>query len=137
MSDNRTPEQRSATMRAVRGKNTTPELLVRKALHRLGYRYALHRRDLPGSPDLVFAGRRKVIFVHGCFWHGHSCRAGRNTPKSHGSYWDAKLGKNKQRDRLNFLRLKHDGWSVLKVWECQLHESGRLARLLKSFLETK
>jgi DNA mismatch endonuclease (patch repair protein) len=135
--DKLTKAERSLLMARVKGTNTKPELVVRRTVHQMGFRYRLHSKVLPGAPDLVFAGRKKVIFVHGCFWHGHYCRAGRNTPKSNGSYWDAKLDNNKCRDRRNSLRLKRDGWGVLTVWECQIRELERLARLLKSFLETK
>jgi DNA mismatch endonuclease (patch repair protein) len=135
--DKLTKAERSALMARIKGKDTKPELMVRRMAHGMGFRYRLHSRMLPGTPDLVFARRRKVIFVHGCFWHGHNCRAGRNTPKSSVSYWGAKLGKNRHRDRVNSLRLKREGWDVLTIWECQISEFGRLAQLLKSFLEVK
>ena len=98
MTDVFTKEQRSAVMRRVRGKDTGPEMVVRRLLTALGYRYRLHRADLPGRPDIVFPGRRKAIFVHGCFWHGHDCRAGRNRPASNTSYWSVKLARTMARD---------------------------------------
>jgi DNA mismatch endonuclease (patch repair protein) len=125
--------ERSAIMRRVRGKDTTPELAVRSLVHKLGLRYALHRGDLPGKPDLVLPGRSKVIFVHGCFWHGHSCRAGRNRPATHRAYWIPKLERNKARDAANSRRLRRKGWSVLTVWECQLKDADRLRRRIAKF----
>jgi DNA mismatch endonuclease (patch repair protein) len=135
--DKLTKTQRSAVMSRVRSKDSKPELLVRSTVHRMGFRFRLHSSNLPGSPDLVFAGRKKIIFVHGCFWHGHDCRAGRNRPASRQDYWNAKLERNMKRDRRNSSRLRHEGWSVLSVWECQTHEATLLAKRLRSFLETK
>src|SRR5436853_5597255 len=105
-------------MRLIRSKDTKPEMVVRKMVHSLGYRYALHRCDLPGRPDLVFAIRRKVIFVHGCFWHGHNCRLGR-VPKSRLSYWLPKIEGNQGRDLRNLQKLRRQGWKCLILWECQ------------------
>jgi DNA mismatch endonuclease (patch repair protein) len=117
--DTLTPEQRSKRMAAIRGTNTKPELAVRRALHRAGYRYRLHEGRLPGRPDLVFASRRKVIFVHGCFWHQHKgCRTS-HIPKSRTAYWAEKLDANAARDSRNIAALKASGWSVLVLWECQ------------------
>jgi DNA mismatch endonuclease (patch repair protein) len=130
-----TKAERSVLMSRVRSKDTKPELIVRSTVHRMGFRYRLHSNNLPGCPDLVFAGRKKIVFVHGCFWHGHNCRAGRNRPASHTTYWDAKLERNMKRDRSNSARLRRQGWSVLAVWECQVREKDRLALRLKSFLE--
>ena len=121
-------------MKQVRGKDTGPEMAVRSLVHGMGFRYALHRRDLPGNPDLVFPARNRVIFVHGCFWHGHSCRAGRNRPSSNTGYWTAKLDRNQARDAANRRRLKILGWRVLAVWECELKNPGRLrARIARFF----
>jgi DNA mismatch endonuclease (patch repair protein) len=103
----------------------------------MGFRYRLHSRTLPGSPDLVFAGRKKVVFVHGCFWHGHTCRAGRNRPTSNREYWDSKLEKNMRRDRIASAKLRRQGWSVLSIWECQTRKEKSLAHRLTSFLDTK
>lgn len=110
--------QRSRIMRAVRRQDTAPELAVRRLLHAVGYRYRLHDRALPGSPDLVFSRRRKAIFVHGCFWHGHDCRTSL-TPKSRQEYWHAKIDRNRARDQLNVEKLEEKGWTVLCVWECE------------------
>jgi len=134
--DKLTKAERSVLMSRVRSKDTTPELIVRSMIHRMGFRFRLHSKELPGSPDLVFARRRKVVLVHGCFWHGHNCRAGRNRPVTRKSYWEAKLAGNRKRDRLNSARLRRDGWIVLTVWECQIRESDRLAQRLKSFMES-
>ncbi|MBN1344051.1 MAG: DNA mismatch endonuclease Vsr [Phycisphaerae bacterium] len=128
MMDNLTPEIRTETMRRVKAKNTGPELVVRRLVHSLGYRYRLHRDDLPGCPDLVFPSRRAVLFVHGCFWHVHTCKQGRKAPKSNVSYWRAKRERNKSRDHRVQRQLRRKGWRVLVVWECQTHAS-RLDRL--------
>ena len=121
---------RSRIMRAVRGTDTAPERKVRRLLYGRGYRYRLHRRDLPGKPDLVFLGRRKVIFVHGCFWHGHDCRRGDREPKSNVAYWRAKIARNRERDGEHLRALEGDGWSVLVVWECELKGDKLLERLM-------
>ena len=118
--DNLSVAQRRATMRAVRSKDTAPEMIVRRLVHALGRRYRLHVQGLPGCPDLVFPLRRKAIFVHGCFWHGHSCPAGLNVPRSNERYWGAKLERNKARDERNKRTLRALGWRVLTIWECQL-----------------
>ena len=112
-------------MRAVRSGDTTPELVVRRMVHALGYRYRLHARDLPGRPDLVLPRLGKAIFVHGCFWHRHACEAGRSTPASRVEYWQAKFARNVQRDRSNLRKLRRLGWSVLVVWECQTRTARR------------
>lgn len=134
MPDPFSPDQRSAIMRAVKGKDTTPELVVRRLTHALGYRYRLHGADLPGKPDLVFPGRRKVIFVHGCFWHWHNCRRGRRMPMSRTEYWSQKLGRNQRRDRRHRLALRRAGWQVLVIWECQLKDANKLSRKIQEFL---
>lgn len=120
MTDRYSREDRSAIMARVRGANTGPELVVRRILHRLGYRFRLHRRDLPGRPDIVLPKHRTVVFVHGCFWHQHSCRRGRRKPASNLDYWLPKLTKNVQRDAKVKRALKRLGWRVLTIWECQL-----------------
>ena len=133
MTDRFTPEQRSVLMSRIRGRDTRPELSVRRQVHGMGYRYRLYRRDLPGRPDLVFPGRRKVIFVHGCFWHQHDClRAGR--PSSNRTFWDAKLDRNVARDRENVEALEGLGWSVLVIWECEVRDRDRLAERVSAFL---
>lgn len=127
--------QRSAIMARVKGKNTTPEMIVRRLAFSMGYRYRLHDSALPGKPDLVFPSRRKVIFVHGCFWHGHTCRAGQNRPASNLAYWNAKLDKNQSRDRDNQTNLKAAGWDTLVLWECKLRDTEKMAMRLRMFLD--
>jgi len=132
--DNLTLEQRIKTMRAVRDRDTTPELLVRKMARALGHRYRLNVRTLPGCPDLVFHSQKKVIFVHGCFWHGHHCRAGLNRPASNQAYWTQKLTRNKLRDSARRAKLRALGWRVLTVWECQLKRAQAVERRIARFL---
>ena len=133
MADNRTPESRSALMSRIGGKNTAPEMIVRRLLHSLGYRYRLHRKDLPGTPDIVFPGRRKAIFVNGCFWHAHQCRWGR-PPKSRTEFWGPKLEQNRARDKRNRSDLRTMGWEVLTVWQCQARKPDTLSTKLLAFL---
>jgi DNA mismatch endonuclease (patch repair protein) len=136
MADKLTTAQRSVNMAKIRSGHTKPEMVVRRLLHRLGYRYRLHRKDLPGRPDLVFAGRRKVIFVHGCFWHQHkaaACLDGRK-PKSNTLYWHPKLSRNIERDERNIAMLEGSGWRVLVVWECEVKNELELAERLTGFL---
>ena len=134
MVDHVTPERRSFIMSSVQSKNTKPEMLVRRALHKMGYRYRIHRRDLPGSPDLVFPGRKKAIFVHGCFWHGHGCKWGR-LPKSKLDYWQPKIKANRKRDRRDLKALRDDGWCVKVVWACELREPEATLGKIAIFLE--
>lgn len=137
MADKLTPEQRSANMARIRSKDTKPEMLVRRAAHKLGYRYRLHRKNLPGRPDLVFAGRKAVIFVHGCFWHQHGadrCLDGRR-PKSNTGYWSEKLDRNVARDALTQERLAKEGWRSLIIWECEIRDSLELDRKISEFLD--
>jgi len=110
-----------------------PEVAIRRLVYRLGYRFRLHKKDLPGKPDLVFASRRKVIFVHGCFWHGHDCPTG-HVPRSNTDYWRAKIGRNRQRDRRTVKDLINSGWGVLVIWECEINENSTLHRRIQSFL---
>lgn len=126
--------QHSERMSLVRSRNTGPERAVRSLLHWLGYRFRLHGRTLPGSPDIVFARRKCVVFVHGCFWHRHACFNGRRVPKSRVAFWRAKLEGNAARDRRAGRRLRRDGWRVLVVWECPLRDARRLAARLRTFL---
>lgn len=129
------PERRSALMSGIRGKDTKPEIAVRKLAHRLGYRFRLHRRDLPGSPDLVFPGRRKVVFVHGCFWHRHpGCRFAYN-PKSNVQTWQTKFDTNVARDARVRSELDQLGWGVLTIWECETTDLEMLADKLTKFLD--
>ena len=129
-------ETRSRNMRAIRSKDTKPEIIVRKLVHALGRRYRLHRPDLPGKPDLVLARDKKVILVHGCFWHGHSdpgCSIV-HRPKTNKGYWTPKLRRNRSRDESNLLALKALGWQTLTVWECETRDKALLDRRLRSFL---
>lgn len=122
-------------MATVRGKNTKPEVLVRSLIHRLGYRFRLHYRNLPGSPDIVFPSRKKVIWVHGCFWHLHrNCRIA-HIPKAHRAYWKAKLERNRERDAINKRKLRRLGWDYLVLWECGAGDLENLGNKIINFLE--
>jgi DNA mismatch endonuclease Vsr len=131
------PAARRRNLAAVASKDTAPELRVRRLLHRLGYRYRLHRRDLPGTPDIVLAARRKVLEVRGCFWHRHPDPACRNAvlPKVRADWWTAKLARNVARDERNLAALHELGWSVLVLWECEVRDEAALAARLRTFLE--
>ncbi len=131
--DTRTPEQRRRIMQAVKSENTKPELVVRRLLHGMGYRYRLHRKDLPGRPDIALISRRRAIFVHGCFWHGHDCRKGR-LPKSRLDYWEPKLERNKKRDEEKVKMLESLGWSVLIVWQCETVDLDAISSRLRDFV---
>ena len=133
--DRITAEQRSRVMSRVRGKNTSPELVVRKIAHALGLRFRLHRKDLPGSPDLVFPKRRAVVFVHGCFWHQHSGCSRATMPQSRTDFWGSKLTRNVERDRNAIAALKAAGWTVAVIWECETKKSDVVEmRLRKIFM---
>lgn len=134
MADFMTPEQRSAHMSKIRSKNTKPEILLRKMVHREGLRYRLHDSKLPGKPDLVFAGRKKVIFVHGCFWHGHGCPVGARLPKSNTAFWAEKRLRNRERDLRQDAELRALGWEPLIVWECEIKADSTVIGTVKSFL---
>ena len=125
----------SARMAKVKQKGTAPELVVRRLVRGMNYRYRLHRKDLPGKPDLVFSSRRKVIFVHGCFWHGHHCRAGRNRPTSNRTYWESKLNRNHQRDAKNVAALEAAGWKILVLWECEMKDRLEITDRIRQFLD--
>ena len=131
---NSEPAGRSENMRRIRSKDTAPELTVRRLLHSLGYRYRLHRKDLPGKPDIVFPGRRKVILVHGCYWHAHGCKVA-HTPKTNEAYWSPKLQRNVERDRKNQEELAGLGWQSLTVWECETRSTGQMEERLRAFLD--
>jgi DNA mismatch endonuclease (patch repair protein) len=141
MADKLTAEQRSWNMSRIRGKNTKPELLVRRLLHGKGHRYRLHGAagagKLPGNPDLVFAGKRKVIFVNGCFWHFHDCRVGLHAPKNNADFWEAKRTRTRERDAGQRRQLEAAGWDVLTVWECELKDGPTLETHLVQFLENQ
>ena len=127
--------KRSAVMRRVKGRDTTPELKVRRLLWALGARYRLHRKDLPGSPDIVLPGRRLAIFVHGCFWHGHDCARGARVPKANRDYWVAKIDRNRARDARSTEALAALGWRVETLWECHLKDDAALTARLAEMLE--
>lgn len=129
------PGERSDRMARIRNRDTKPEMVVRRLVHRLGYRYRLHIRDLPGCPDLVFRSRKKIIFVHGCFWHMHPGCPNNRPPKSNVHFWKPKLQSNRQRDLQNQAKLRELGWDLLIVWECQLRDRQKLADRIKTFLE--
>lgn len=129
------PDIRRRTMQAVKSKNTAIEMRVRSMLHRRGYRFRLHRRGLPGCPDLVFSGRKKVIFVHGCFWHAHGCPRGNRAPKTNTGYWTAKIARTAARDASTSETLRSLGWESAIVWECELlHNPDAVLRNLVQFL---
>jgi DNA mismatch endonuclease, patch repair protein len=137
MTDRVSQKRRSEIMALVKGKDTKPEMAVRQKLHRLGYRYRVHRKDLPGKPDLAFSRLRKAIFVHGCFWHGHdNCSYGR-LPKSNLEYWSRKLERNKERDAENIRCLLEMGWEVAVVWQCELKDIDAVVAKLVDFLKRK
>lgn len=131
------PSKRSALMARVRQKDTGPELVVRRCLHRLGFRFRLHRRDLPGTPDIVFPGRKKAIFVHGCFWHRHEGCKKATTPKTRVAFWTEKFEANKERDRRKLLQLDARGWDCLVVWECETINHALLETKLRKFLKAE
>lgn len=126
--------ERSERMSRIRSADTSPEMQVRRLVHGLGYRYRLHARDLPGVPDLVFRSRKKIIFVHGCFWHQHGCQKYKQ-PKTRKSFWELKLARNKERDSEVCAVLRKQGWKVLIIWECQMSPVSRLTSRIRRFLE--
>ena len=134
MPDNVSPAERSRIMSLVKSKGMKPEMTVRRMLHGLGYRYRLHRRDLPGSPDLVLPSRRKAVFVNGCFWHAHPGCARVRVPAANRDYWTAKLRRNRARDVRNLALLEELGWGVATVWECELRDPPAVAERLVAFL---
>lgn len=136
MVDTLSRSQRSARMALIRSKGSKLERMVMGAAHRMGYRYRKHQRALPGTPDMVFPARRKAIFVHGCFWHGHRCGLGR-LPKSRVHFWTSKIAENRKRDRRASARLRGMGWRSLVVWECQTRDLDKVAARMKRFLDAK
>ena len=128
------PEKRSAVMRRVRGKDTSPERIVRRLIWRLGGRYRLNRADLPGKPDIVLPARRLAVFVHGCFWHGHDCARGARVPKANRDYWVAKVARNRARDATARAALERAGWRVEVVWECELKDRAALEARARAWL---
>lgn len=137
MTDVLTPAQRKQCMSNIRGKDTKPEIVVRQMIHAMGFRYRLHRNDLPGKPDLTFPRLKKVILVHGCFWHMHCCRYGRVRPATNPIFWEAKRQSNKKRDAIKKKELQRLGWDVLVIWECWTRNSNKLKGRIISFLKTK
>ena len=133
--DSVSPEKRSWVMARVKGCDTGPERLVRSLLHRMGYRFRLQRKDLPGRPDIVLPKYRAVIFVHGCYWHRHNCQNGKRLPKSRLDYWLPKLEGNQKRDSKNQVLLNEQGWFVLVLWECMLRDEYSLKQVIRGFLE--
>jgi len=136
MADVLTPEQRRRNMAAIKGKNTKPEMIVRRLIHSLGYRYRLHRKDLPGKPDLVFPIRRKIIEVYGCYWHMHACPYGKVVPKTNTEFWQTKRLSNVTRDTRNSEELARLGWRVLVIWECEVKDAGELRARITQFLDS-
>jgi DNA mismatch endonuclease, patch repair protein len=135
MVDVLTPEQRRLNMSRIRGKDTKPEMIVRRLLHSMGFRYRLHRRELPGCPDLVFPARKKAIFVHGCYWHMHSCRYGQVAPSTNAEFWAAKRKANVARDQRNQVKLADAGWTSITVWECETKDVAKIGVRLRKFLQ--
>lgn len=133
--DSLSPSQRSERMRLVRSRDTKPELLLRRLIWSLGYRYRKNRRDLIGCPDLAFIGRKRAIFLHGCFWHRHRCPSGVRTPKTRVEFWTAKFERNIRRDSVVMKQLKSAGWRALVIWECQLADASRVERRVRRFLD--
>jgi DNA mismatch endonuclease (patch repair protein) len=134
MTDVLTPEQRSKCMAAIKGKDTKPEIAVRSMLDALKVKYELHRSDLPGKPDIVFPRRKKIIFVHGCFWHVHDCRYGRVKPAKNWRFWRDKRAKNRDRDKRNRRALRKQGWQVFVIWECWTKHPEKLMTRLTKFV---
>jgi DNA mismatch endonuclease (patch repair protein) len=129
-----TPEQRSSIMRAVKSRDTSPELAVRALLRRFAPGYRLHRADIPGKPDIAYVGRKCAIFVHGCFWHGHDCARGARAPKANAAYWRAKIARNVARDARHQEALAAQGWRSLVVWECAVKDREVLEKRLRDFM---
>lgn len=137
MTDVFDPEKRSAVMRAVKSRDTKPELKVRRAAHALGLRFRLNRADLPGKPDLVFPAKRTALFVHGCFWHGHDCPRGARMPQNNRDYWQAKISRNMARDKASLAALRRLGWTPRVIWECQTRDDAALSRLIMRQVGTR
>ena len=137
MTDVFDPEKRSAVMRAVKSRDTKPELKVRRAAHALGLRFRLNRADLPGKPDLVFPAKRTALFVHGCFWHGHDCPRGARMPQNNRDYWQAKISRNMARDNASLAALRKLGWTPRVIWECQTRDDAALSRLIMRQVGTR
>ncbi len=135
MTDVHSPEQRSFNMSRIRGRDTKPELRVRSLLHAAGLRYRLHGKKLPGKPDLVFAGARTVVFVHGCFWHMHRCKFGKPAPETNKNFWAEKRRGNADRDKRNRAALRAEGWKVFEIWECDTKDEAKLLKKLAPVID--
>jgi len=135
MSGREDPAARSAVMRAVKSRNTSPEMKVRALLRAIAPGYRVHRAELPGKPDIAYVGRKRAIFVHGCFWHGHDCARGARAPKANAAYWRAKIDRNRDRDGRNLESLQALGWRAMVVWECELKDEAALRARLAAFLD--
>ena len=131
------PATRSYNMAQIRSKNTSPELRVRSLVHKLGYRFRLHSKVLPGKPDLVFKKYKTVLFVNGCFWHRHDCKNGQQIPKTNSAFWKDKFTKNQKRDLSNYSTLKTRGWTVAIMWECEIHDQIKLEKSIQSILTSE
>ena len=129
-----TPELRSFIMRQIKSKDTRPEMMVRRLVFGLGYRYRLHRKTLPGRPDLAFIAKKKAIFVNGCFWHGHDCPNGKRVPRTNTDFWVRKIARNKERDAESLKGLAEQGWQTLTIWECEMKDADALRRRIVEFL---
>lgn len=137
MADVFDPEKRSAVMRAVKSRDTAPEMKARRAAHALGLRFRLNRADLPGKPDLVFPAKRTALLVHGCFWHGHDCPRGARMPQNNRDYWQAKISRNMARDKASLAALRKLGWTPRVIWECQTRDDAALSRLIMRQVGTR
>jgi len=136
MTDNLTVEQRKRNMAAIKSRHTKPEIIIRSIVHRLGFRFRLHDKKLPGKPDIVLPRHKKVILAHGCFWHMHTCKRGSVTPKTNVEYWQNKRLRNVERDKLNLKLLKESGWETMVIWECEVKEKDALEQRLNDFLNS-
>lgn len=137
MADNLTAEQRKRNMTAIKSRHTKPELIVRSIVHRLGFRFRLHDAKLPGKPDIVLTRHKKIILVHGCFWHMHDCKRGNVTPKTNVDYWQTKRFRNVVRDKENLFAYKKKGWKTLIIWECEIKEPAKMEKRIKKFLNVR
>jgi len=135
VADVHTPQQRSYNMSRIQGRDTAPEMRVRRILHAAGLRYRLHGKGLPGKPDLVFARAKTVVFVHGCFWHMHPCKYGKPAPATNRNFWAEKRRSNVERDRRNRAQLQSDGWSVFEIWECETRDAEKLRERLQTIID--
>jgi len=135
MTDIFSQNKRSDIMSNIGNKDTKPELRIRSLLHQMGYRFRLHRKDLPGKPDIVLPKYKTVIFIHGCYWHRHTCKKGRSTPTSNREFWEEKFSKNIERDKRNLVELKNIGWNIITIWQCELKNMEKIQSRLKSHLK--